>query len=143
MKKLPVAFVATAFTLGSAVVIADDTGLECVMSSKVAGVRVFSTSDVWTILQLDTETGRLWQVQLIHADEPRGQVTVNGKALADSGKRGPFTLCPTGSMRTYIIVDQETGRTWQARIGTKDDERGVTEIDPKSATGYMLLPPIN
>lgn len=143
MKNLLVVLFAVAFCFGSATGFADDMGLECVMSTKDAGARIFSTSNVWTILQLDTESGRLWQLQLQHADDPHGKTTLNETSLVESGKHGPFTLCPTSSTRTYIIVNQDTGRTWQVQLGTKDGEHGMTEIDPKSAGGYVLLPPIN
>jgi hypothetical protein len=143
MKNLLVVLVALASSCGSPGGFADDISLECVMSTKNAGDRIFSTSSVWTILQLDTESGRLWQLQLQHADYPHGKTTVNETSLAESGKHGPFTLCPTSDMRTYIIVNQDTGRTWQVQLGTKEGEHGITEIDPKSAAGYVLLPPIN
>jgi hypothetical protein len=143
MKNLLAVLVALAFLCGSAAGLADDMSLECIMSNKNAGDRIFSTSSVWTILQLDTESGRLWQLQLQHADDPHGKTTVNETSLVESGKHGPFTLCPTRDTRTYIIVNQDTGRTWQVQLGMKDGEHGITEIDPKSAGGYLLLPPVN
>jgi hypothetical protein len=143
MKNRLAAVVALALFCGSAIGFADDTSLECVMSTKDAGDRVFSTTNVWTILQLDTESGRLWQLQLKHANEPHGKTTINETSLVESGKHGPFTLCPTSNTMTYLIVNQDTGRTWQVQLGAKDGERGITEIDPKSAGGYLLLPPIN
>jgi hypothetical protein len=42
---------------------AETTRIECTPSTGDARFRRFSTDNIWTVLELDTQTGRLWQVQ--------------------------------------------------------------------------------
>jgi hypothetical protein len=89
-----------------------------------AAYRVFRTENVYTLLKLDTRTGQIWQVQW--GDEKhRFTAPISLAILAPVGsseaktvlKPGRFTLCPTPNIHTFLLLDQEDGRTWQIQWG--------------------------
>jgi len=47
---------------------------------------------------------------------------------------------PMGNMWTFMLLDQETGRTWQTQFSINDSGRGIVEIDPLGTTGYTIVP---
>jgi hypothetical protein len=117
-----IALVALIWTAGARA--AEAARIECTPSAGDARYRLFSTENIWTLLELDTQTGRLWQVQA-STEGNRIKSVINPVSIVDRGKNGRFTLCPTGNMWTFIILDQETGRTWQAQFSMEANERGV------------------
>jgi hypothetical protein len=89
--------------------------------------RLFNTQNTYTLLKLDTSTGRIWQVQWgdkVH----RFVEPLNLNALASGGKPGRFTLYPTSNIFTFILLDQETGDAWYVQWGKLLD-RFVVHID--------------
>lgn len=42
---------------------------------------------------------------------------------------GRFELYPTQNMYNFILLDTETGRTWQAQWSTNYSNRGILEIE--------------
>jgi hypothetical protein len=90
--------------------------------------RLFRTENVWNHLLLDSQTGRLWQIQFSQsADENRMRLPINEKVLATESKLGRFTLYPTNNIWTFLLVDQDSGSVWQANF-TTDLERGSRGI---------------
>ena len=81
-----------------------------------APYRMFRTQNIYTLLKLDTRTGQVWQVQWGDS-EHRFIEPINLKALAQGGKPGRFSLYPTLNIYTFILLDQEDGRTWQVQWG--------------------------
>jgi len=77
---------------------------------------MFRTQNIYTLLKLDTRTGQVWQVQWGDS-EHRFIEPINLKALAQGGKAGRFSLYPTLNIYTFILLDQEDGRTWQVQWG--------------------------
>lgn len=101
-----------------------------------ARFRLFPTSNIWTLLQLDTATGKLWQVQYtIKADAPRVRFVISDATLFSGSDPGRFTLYPTSNRWNFLLVDQEDGRVWQAQFSTKNHEdswlRPIRETDPE------------
>jgi hypothetical protein len=90
-----------------------------------AAFRVFRTQNIFTLLKLDTRTGRVWQMQWSLDNNNRFTVPVNQTALLPSGttkhptilKPGRFTLTPTANIHTFVLLDEEDGRTWQIQWG--------------------------
>jgi hypothetical protein len=79
---------------------------------------------MWTFLELDTQTGRLWQIQFtVDKDSNRLKVPINSTALAPEGKNGRFTLYPTDNMWNFLLVDQDDGRIWQAQFSVEAEKR--------------------
>jgi hypothetical protein len=94
--------------------------------------RLFKTKNTWNFVELDTQTGKLWQVQFsIKEDSSRLKVVINNDALVKDGKPGRFTLFPTRNMYNFVLLDQETGKTWQAQWSTESGQ-GIWPIEQKA-----------
>ena len=85
-----------------------------------ASFRLFNTNNVYTLLKLDTRTGKIWQVQWGSSNE-RFTVPLNTQAIVPNGKAGRFTLYATSNIYTFILLDQESGNTWHVQWGNKED----------------------
>ncbi len=92
-----------------------------------APYRLFNTQNIYTLLKLDTSTGRIWQVQWGDKDHRYTQ-SINLKVLVPDGKPGRFTLNPTSNIYTFILLDQGTGDTWMIQWGNSED-RFIVVID--------------
>lgn len=91
--------------------------------------RLFKTGNMWNFLELDTQTGRLWQVQFsVDNDDNRTRTPINTEALTADGKNGRFTLYSTDNMWNFLMVDQDSGRVWQAQFSIDDENRGIFPI---------------
>lgn len=91
--------------------------------------RLFKTENMWNFLELDTQTGRIWQVQFtVDKDGGRGKTPINDKSLATESKNGRFTLYPTDNMWNFLLVDQDAGRVWQVQFSVGDENRGIFPI---------------
>lgn len=94
--------------------------------------RLFKTTNTWNFLELDTQTGKVWQVQFSAGEkDSRMKIEVRPDAVATGGKLGRFTLYPTRNMYNFILLDQESGKTWQVQWST-DKEQGSWLIDQKA-----------
>ncbi len=101
--------------------------------------RLFKTGNMWNFLELDTQTGRLWQVQFsVDNDDNRTRTPINTEALVADGKNGRFTLYSTDNMWNFLMVDQDSGRVWQAQFSIDDENRGIFPIVGSEDT--RLLP---
>jgi hypothetical protein len=92
--------------------------------------RIFHTKNVYNVLELDTRDGRVWQVQWGDSGD-RGHTAVNLTSLLPDGVAetvGRFTLYPTKNIWTFVLLDQNNGRTWQVQWGFKATERFIAEI---------------
>jgi len=91
--------------------------------------RLFKTENMWNFLELDTQTGRLWQIQFtVDKDSDRVKLPINSNQLAPEGKNGRFTLYPTNNMWNFILVDQDNGRIWQAQFSVGDASTDIFPI---------------
>ena len=86
--------------------------------------RLFETKNSWNFLLLDTRNGRVWQVQYATNSAPEFAIHINNKVLSESfaGRTGRFTLYPTRHVWTYLLLDQDDGRTFQIHYSNKSDE---------------------
>jgi hypothetical protein len=89
-----------------------------------ATYRIFSTKNIYMLLKLDTRTGQVWEVQW--GSDPKDMFTqpINKTILLPAGlklptvlKPGRFTLEPTENIFTFLMLDQEDGRTWRVQWG--------------------------
>jgi hypothetical protein len=96
-----------------------------------ARFRLFKTKNMWNYVELDTATGKAWQVQF-SVNEPSGRrkIVINDDALAKDGKAGRFTLHSTKNMYNFVLLDQDVGKTWQLQWST-DENRGIWPIEQK------------
>lgn len=96
-----------------------------------ASYRLFPTTNMWTFLKLNTEDGRIWQVQYaINNDANRFETYLNLIPLATGSQKKPgrFTLYPTQNMWTFILLDTINGSTWQVQWSQDADNRGIIPI---------------
>ncbi len=80
-----------------------------------APFRLFRSQNIYTLLQLDTRTGQVWQLQWSTTQSNRFIIPIGEKVLVQGSKAGRFTLYPTQNIYTFILLDQETGSTWQVQ----------------------------
>ena len=88
---------------------------------------LFPTENIWTFLKLDTQNGKIWQVQYSVDDNYRGEIELNNKALIpdNAAENGRFTLYPTKNMYNFILLDQIDGKMWQVQWSTEEGNRVV------------------
>ncbi|WP_295858207.1 hypothetical protein [uncultured Fibrobacter sp.] len=91
-----------------------------------ARYKLYPTQNVWTFLKLDTETGRIWQVQYsVKGNDTRFEVPLNpgniAKAMKRSQKAGRYALFPTQNMYNFIMLDQIDGDTYQVQWGNAEN----------------------
>lgn len=89
--------------------------------------KMFPTENIWTFLKLDTQNGKIWQVQYSINDNFRGEIELNNEALAsgDSAENGRFTLYQTKNMYNFILLDQINGKMWQVQWSMDDENRVI------------------
>ena len=89
--------------------------------------KLFETTNMWTFLQLDTATGRIWQIQYVVEGDNRGGITLNSQDLTNGEQKipGRFTLYSTQNMWIFILLDQINGNTWQVQWSQEEEKRGI------------------
>ena len=92
--------------------------------------RLFKTNNMWTFIELDTVTGKMWQIHFDIQGDNRGAVVLNSRDLANGKPRiaGRFTLYETQNMYTFILHDQIEGKTWQVQWSNESRNRFVIPI---------------
>lgn len=92
--------------------------------------RMFPTENIWTFLKLDTQSGKIWQVQYSIDNNYRGEIELNSKALVSGEvlENGRFTLYPTKNMYNFILLDQIEGKMWQVQWSIDEENRVVIPI---------------
>lgn len=92
--------------------------------------RLYQTENIWTFLKLDTETGKIWQLQYAINSDNAGEVTLNTAALNKDGKvrKGRFELYPTKNMYNFLLLDKDTGAVYQIQWSLEAANRGVVDI---------------
>ena len=97
-----------------------------------ASYRLFpTTSNTRTFLKLNTEDGRIWQVQYdSFNNENPFETYLNHIPLATGSdkKPGRFTLYPTQNIWTFILLDTISGSTWKVKWSQKAENRGIIPI---------------
>lgn len=103
--------------------------IECDHSLKQR-YKLYQTENIYTLLQLDTKTGEIEQVQWSLDSENEGCVTINNIDLTyGSGHgSGSFELYPTKNMYQFILLDKTSGRKWHVQWGMKTNERWIRRI---------------
>ena len=101
------------------------------------GYKLYSTQNVWTFLELETYTGRIWQVQYSMESNKRFKVPVNttdysifdeDSGIVDNRYAGRFELYPTENMYTFILLDTYNGNTWQVQWSMEESKRGIVGL---------------
>lgn len=98
--------------------------------------KLYKTENMWTFLELETFSGKIWQVQYT-VDESKASRMKTGLSYRnlvpaddpDGEFAGRFELYPTQNMYNFILLDTATGKTWQAQWSTSYSNRGILEIE--------------
>lgn len=93
--------------------------------------KLYPTENIYTLLKLDTKTGKIWQVQWSLESENEGTWIINSDDLTSwSGGYGSnsFELYPTLNMYQFILIDKTDGRMWHVQWGIGDKKRWIRRI---------------
>jgi hypothetical protein len=80
--------------------------------------KLYQTENLYTLLQLDTKTGKIEQVQWSLESDQEGTFTINGEDLTYGYGSGCFELYPTKNMYQFILINKTNGRKWHVQWGT-------------------------
>lgn len=70
-----------------------------------ARFRLFKTSNTWNFLELDTETGRVWQVQFsVGEKDERLKIEVRPEVITKGGNQGASLLFQHGICTTSFCL---------------------------------------
>lgn len=86
--------------------------------------RLYETSNIWTFLKLDTQTGRIWQIQFSTDDSKyRFESIINDEDLSFGVNDNPgrFELHKTQNIYNFLLIDHTRGRVWQVQWGKPKD----------------------
>ena len=91
--------------------------------------KLYPTENMWTFLELETFTGKIWQVQYSVSGD-RFKVPINSVDLSfdftgDLQYAGRFELYSTQNMYNFLLLDRENGQVWQVQWSLDADKRGL------------------
>lgn len=91
--------------------------------------KLYQTENIYTLLQLDTKTGKIEQVQW-SLDSNEGSMTINNEDLTYGlgHGSGSFELYPTKNMYQFILLDKTNGRKWHVQWGLEAKKRWIRRI---------------
>ncbi len=91
--------------------------------------KLYPTENMWTFLELETFSGKIWQVQYsISGDRfkiPINKVDLSFDFTGDLQYAGRFELYSTKNMYNFLLLDRENGQVWQVQWSTDPDHRGI------------------
>ena len=93
--------------------------------------KLFPTQNLWTLLLLDSNNGRVWQVHYSLNDSVfAGQLPLNERELAPTASAHPgrFALRETQNIFTFLLLDQDDGRIWQLQWSKEKEKRGIVRV---------------
>ncbi|WP_288238030.1 hypothetical protein [uncultured Alistipes sp.] len=92
---------------------------------------LYPTTNMWTFIKLDTQTGVLTQVQYDVNGNNQGELSINSKILLPlsvswvKARNGRFKLYPTQNNYNFLLLDQVDGRMWQIQWSMDEEKRGI------------------
>lgn len=91
--------------------------------------RLFSTSNTYNFIKLNTRNGQMWQIQWsLKSNQFETPLSLTTLTSKEDEKNGRFFLYPTTNMYNFILLDQIEGRTWQVQWSFEEKERMVIRI---------------
>lgn len=106
-----------------------DTAMVVRSVDEVVRYKLYSTTNRWTFLKLDTRTGRIWQVQWSFGEGDRFETELSHSiAWKDEEVNGRFVLYPTTNNYNFIMLDQVNGKTYQVQWSQDPEYRVVVPI---------------
>lgn len=90
--------------------------------------KMYPTENMYNLLKLDTQTGRIEQVQWSLDDNKEFTSTINSQDLSWETGMNSFELYPTQNMYQFVLLDKATGRTWHVQWGMEPKKRWIKRI---------------
>lgn len=96
--------------------------------------KLYPTENMWTFLELETFSGRIWQVQYsVKGPDYRFKSVLNENSMipfldTEGEFAGRFELYKTQNMYNFILLDTASGGTWQVQWSTEPKDRAVLRI---------------
>lgn len=94
--------------------------------------KLYPTENMWTFLELETYSGRIWQVQYsTKGSNYRFKTALNNESLvpySEDTYAGRFELYKTQNIYNFILLDTKTGSTWQVQWSAEAQDRFVLRI---------------
>lgn len=92
--------------------------------------KLYPTENIYNFLKLDTQTGRIDQIQWSLDSKKEFSRSLNREDLSTSWSEtaNSFKLYPTQNMYQFILLDKATGRTWHVQWGLSDNKRWIKRI---------------
>lgn len=92
--------------------------------------KLYPTENIYNFLKLDTQTGRIDQIQWSLDSKKEFSSSLNREDLSISWSEtaNSFELYPTQNMYQFILLDKATGRTWHVQWGLSDNKRWIKRI---------------
>lgn len=93
--------------------------------------KLYPTENIYTFLELDTKTGRVWQLQWSMDSGNEGCIPIVDYDLIseeDSYGSNVFELYPTKNMYQFILIDKTSGRAWHVQWGMEYGNRWIRNI---------------
>ncbi len=92
--------------------------------------KLYPTENIYTLLQLDTKTGKIEQVQWSLDSDNEGSLSINSDDLTFGYGygSGSFELYPTKNMYQFILLDKTSGRKWHIQWGMEASKRWIRRI---------------
>lgn len=93
--------------------------------------RLFPTEKMSNFIKLNTRTGQMWQLQFGDKEQNRKEVSLNSVSLIEKDKEvdNRPALYATQNIRTFILLDQIDGKTWQVLWSTNPKQMKIIPIE--------------
>ncbi|MFV0378865.1 MAG: hypothetical protein ACK5JD_16365 [Mangrovibacterium sp.] len=102
--------------------------------SEIKTYRIFPTVNMWYFIKLNTRTGQMWQVEFdLKKTEQLGD-PLNRLSLVEEHEEvdNRFTLYPTHSNWSFLLLDQLSGKIWQVNWDTKPEKCTIFSLNNAS-----------
>ncbi|MDE5808686.1 MAG: hypothetical protein K2H59_00200 [Muribaculaceae bacterium] len=96
--------------------------------NKANRYKIYPTENIYILIKLDTQTGRLELIQWSLNTDKEFSATLNGDDLSIHDGLNSFELYPTQNMYQFILLDKATGRNWHVQWGTKSSDIWIRRI---------------
>ena len=90
--------------------------------------KLYPTENIYTLLKLDTATGKIDQLQWSLDSDKEGSLTINNDDLSLGSGSGTFEVYPTKNMYQFILLDKVTGRQWHIQWGMEASKRWIRRL---------------
>lgn len=90
--------------------------------------KLYPTENIYTFLELDTQTGRISQVQWALSAKDEFTIIINDEDLNGGITKGNYELYPTKNIYQFILLDKKDGRKWHVQWGIGSSKRWIRRI---------------